>query len=255
MGANAVVDVSSPANRRITQSTGQVRRRWRLTRRRASGRAVVLQDRDFAPSRLLLDALRARPFDTEVVNLGRAAVLPDPESVDLAILVGTARVSGSDAPAWLEPEVDWLRRADRAGTAVLALGSAAPALAIALGGGVQRRPRSRRNWIRVATASPGPIAAGPWLAWEDDRILLPPGAEMLAQDHVGPQAFAVKQHLGVQFHPEATPEIVADWVLGSEEVLDFEGTMEATWRDYPAASVAARALFAGFVGSVAENRR
>jgi GMP synthase-like glutamine amidotransferase len=252
MGAHAVVDVPTSLDRPEGHLSGQIRRRWRLTRRPPSGRAVVLQDRGFSPSGLVLEALRARSFATEVVDLGGS--LPDPDSADLAVVVGTARVSSAAASAWLDPTVEWLREADRTGTAVLALGSAAPALAIALGGGVQRLSRSRRSWIRVLTTSPQAIASGPWLAWEDDGILLPPKARLLARDHVGPQAFAIKEHLGIQFHPEATPELVSEWVLASEEVLDFEGTLEAAWRDFPASSLAARGLFADFVASVASDR-
>jgi GMP synthase (glutamine-hydrolysing) len=254
MGVYDVVDVSS-AEVRIAGTAGQVSRRRRVARRTVAGRALVLQDRELAPGGALLDSLRARALEPEVLRVDRGGRLPEPQLLDLAIVVGTARVSGTDAPAWLEREVDWLRRADRAGTAVLALGAAAQALAIALGGAVKRVPQARRIWTRVTTTAPRRIAAGPWLAWEDDRIVLPPGAELLAHDRVGPQAFGVNEHLGVQFHPEATPEIVPDWVVTSEEVLDFQGIMEATWRDFPIASVAARQLFAEFVDSVAQDRR
>ena len=253
MGVHDVVDISS-AEVRIAGTAGQVNRRRRVARRTVAGRALVLQDRELVPGDTLLDSLRARALEPEVLRIDRGGRLPESELLDLAIVVGTARVSGTDAPAWLEREIDWLRRADRAGTAVLALGSAAQALAIALGGAVKRVPQARRIWTLVTTAAPRRIAAGPWLAWEDDRIVLPPGAELLAHDHVGPQAFGVNEHLGVQFHPEATPEIVPDWVATSEEVLDFQGIMEATWRDFPIASVAARQLFAEFVDSVAQER-
>lgn len=253
MGVHEIVDLSD-ADAPVPGTNGHVRRRWQLARRPVAGRALVLHDRELGPGGYLLDPLRARSFEPEVVRIDGDGLLPSPESLDLAIVVGTARVSGAVAPAWLERELDWLRRADRAGTAVLALGSAAQALAIALGGGVKALPRARRTWTRVTTTAPERIAAGPWLAWEDDLIVLPPGAELLAYDHVGPQAFGIGGHLGVQFHPEATPEIVPDWVLTSEEVVDFQGIMEATWRDFPVASLAAHRLFAAFVDSVAPSR-
>jgi GMP synthase (glutamine-hydrolysing) len=253
MGVHEVVEASS-ADMRAAGTVRQVIPRQRVAST-VSGRALVVQDRDLAAGDALLDSLRARALEPEILRIDGGSPLPEPELLNLAIVVGTARVSGPDAPAWLEREIDWLRRADQAGTAVLALGSAAQALAIALGGAVHRLPQTRRAWTRVTTEAPKRIAVGPWLAWEDDRIVLPPGAELLAHDHVGPQAFAVNEHLAVQFHPEATPEIVPDWVLTSEEVLDFQGIMEATWRDFPIASVAARHLFADFVGSLAEDHR
>lgn len=250
MSVHEAVD-STSADARISRTGGQARRRWRLPRRRVAGRALVLHDSDLAPGAALLDALRVRTLAPEVVRVDRGRRLPDPGSLQLAIVVGTARLSGADAPAWLDRQVDWLRRADRTGAPVLALGSAAQALAIALGGEVQHADRTRRSWIRVTTAAPALIAPGPWLAWDDDLILLPPGAELLAHDQLGPQAFRINKHVGVQFHPEATPETVAAWVLTSKETLDFQGIMEATWRDRPVASEASRRLFAEFAASVA----
>ena len=45
---------------------------------------------------------------------------------------------------------------------------------------------------------------------------------MLADSPAGPQAYTIGRSLGVQFHPEVTPEIVADWVAGSRDELDRE---------------------------------
>lgn len=246
---------SSYADLRVSRAAGAVRRHGRSARREAPARAVVLRDPELTPGAVLLDTLGAWDLEPEVVRVDRAGRLPDPELLDLAVVLGAARLSGEDAPAWLERELNWLRRADRAGTAILALGSAAHALAIALGGGVRRARRPRRVWTLVSTTAPAMIAAGPWLVWQDDVIVLPPDAEVLAHDHVGPQVFAVNGHLGVQFHPEATPEIVADWVRSNEEVLDFQGIMEASWRELPTAGEKAQRLFAEFVGPVAQARR
>ena len=51
------------------------------------------------------------------------------------------------------------------------------------------------------------------LQWHGDTFDLPEGATLLATDSECPhQAFSWKNAFGVQFHVEATPEIVADWV-------------------------------------------
>jgi hypothetical protein len=47
---------------------------------------------------------------------------------------------------------------------------------------------------------------------------------------------------------------VADWILSSHEVLDSQGVMEATWRDFPNASEDCHRLFAEFVDSVPQDR-
>lgn len=208
-------------------------------------RALVLYDQAAAADTALLESLQTQGFEASVLSVGRGSGAPDPEGLAVAVVVGGARADG------LDEQAGWLRRADRAGTAVMALGAAAQALAVALGGGVQRAPRPRRGWTKVTTVAPELIGTGPWLSWQDDDVLVPPGAEVLAHNHAGPQAFRIGRHLGLQLHPGVAPEVVADWVLSSPTVLDYQGIMEATWRDHRQASGAARQLFRAFAGSVA----
>ena len=46
---------------------------------------------------------------------------------------------------------------------------------------------------------------------------------LVAESDVGPQAFVAAQSMGVQFHPEVTPEIMEDWVSVYRHELDKEG--------------------------------
>ena len=55
------------------------------------------------------------------------------------------------------------------------------------------------------------IPPGPWLNVHFEGFTLPPGATLLARSAAGPSAFRHGPHLGVQVHPEVTPEIVAAW--------------------------------------------
>jgi hypothetical protein len=50
-----------------------------------------------------------------------------------------------------------------------------------------------------------------------------PGATLIAESDVGPQAFVSGRSLGLQFHPEVTPEIMHDWVRAYRHELDDEG--------------------------------
>lgn len=51
------------------------------------------------------------------------------------------------------------------------------------------------------------------LQWHGDTFDLPEGATLLATDSECPhQAFSWKNAYGVQFHVEATPDIVSDWI-------------------------------------------
>lgn len=237
--------------------TSSVRRRWVLPgRASALGTAAVLQVRDDAPGGLMLDALAARGLTPATVRVDRDEPLPDPASLKFAVLLGTANsVVYNRASRWQQIALEWLAAADRAGTPVLGLGSGAHTLAIALGGGVEPAPRPRRGWIRVETSAPDMVARGPWLAWNEGVIRLPTTASVLAQDHVGPQAFSVGRHVGVQFHPEVKPETVAGWVgFRRGEPLDGQAVLEATSRERVAAAAAAGRLFSAFIDSAVRRR-
>jgi len=254
MSTEKGVGVVTAASKRPRARSG-IRRRWVISRRRQGGdTAVVLHHRDHAPRGPLLDVLTARGFEPVHVRVQRGEPLPNLASVRLAVLIGSDR-STEHAESCADLELDWLHRLEATNAAVLALGSGAQTLATALGGEVQRLRRPRRGWVCVTTAEPQLISPGPWLAWQDAVIRLPPRAELLAHDRVGPQAFRVGRHLGVQFHPEVTPEIVGEWIASSHEVLDVQGIMEATGRDFRFASEAARRMFSAFFASVRDERR
>ncbi len=79
-------------------------------------------------------------------------------------------------------------------------------------------------------------------------IVLPPGAELLAENPSGPQAFRHGRHLGVQFHPEVTPAIIDAWIAGSRDGEVDAARMRAdTEREFGRAGRAAAELFGGFI--------
>jgi GMP synthase (glutamine-hydrolysing) len=217
--------------------------------------AVVLQHRDDAPGGLLIDVLAASGFRSTVVRVDQGETLPDPGAFTLAVTLGCDG-SDDDRADGLATELDWLGQADRAGPPVLGVGFGAQALAVALGGGVQRAPRARYGWLWLSTSIPGWISSGPWLTWQEDVIRLPSRARLLAHDRVGPQAFQAGGHLGLQFHPEITPKILGDWIAaGRAPSLDSQGVLEVTSREYAAASVAAERLLTTYVHSLTKRQR
>jgi GMP synthase-like glutamine amidotransferase len=214
--------------------------------------AVVLQHRDDAPGGLLVDVLAAAGFRSINVRVDRGEPLPDPESLSLAVTLGRDGTPHGEDASWVTSEIGWLREADRAGTAVLGVGSGAQTLATALGGGVERARRARHGWVWISSSIPGWISPGPWLAWQEDVIRLPPKARLLAHDSLGPQAYLAKGHLGVQFHPEVTPKILCDWIsTGHAAGLDSQGVLEVTSREYATASAAAHRLLSTYLHSLA----
>jgi GMP synthase-like glutamine amidotransferase len=218
--------------------------------------AVILQHQDDAPAGLLLDALAAAGVDWRTVHLDRGELPPEPESLELAVSLGSDASADDAGRDWIAGELEWLRAADGAGTTILGLCFGAQSLALALGGGVARARLPERGWVWISTDQPDFVGSGPWLTWHDDVIELPPGAELLAHNHSGPQAFRAGRHLGLQFHPEATPEIVAGWVLASRAgELDDQAILDRAAPEWRRASAGARRLFATFLSSVRSPTR
>lgn len=229
-----------------------IRRRWLGPRYRTSAGAdvLILQHQDNAPAGLLLDVLRSRHLTWRTIRVDRGERLPDPGSVAVAFVLGSDQSAHETTRHWLTAEIAWLRSADQAGTGILGLGFGAQALAIALGGDIERAHRTKRGWLHVSSADPQRIAPGAWFCWDDNLLHIPPGAELLADNESGPQAFGTAHHLGVQFHPEVTPKIIADWVQqDAESALVAERILEATAREFKAAALAAQLLFTTFTSA------
>jgi GMP synthase (glutamine-hydrolysing) len=217
-------------------------------------KALILQHDGDAPAGLALEALQARDISWQIVRLDRGEPLPHPDDVTFAISLGS-EASADDELDWIATELAWLRAADRAGTPILGVCFGAQILATALGGGVGRARRPERGWVHVSTSEPELIAPGPWLTWHNDEISLPSGAKLVALNESGVQAFRLRGHLGVQFHPEATPEIVAAWAQHSRDGgLDVQALMAETAREFRRAAGDAGALFTSFIDGVRRPR-
>jgi GMP synthase-like glutamine amidotransferase len=102
----------------------------------------------------------------------------------------------------------------------------------------------------VDTLIPHLIPTGPWLTWQHDVISLPPHAQVLAHNRLGPQVFRVGRHLGVQFHPEATRSSAADWTRPSDGSPEPDRLLDLIARDPDAGTSSARRLFATFLDTL-----
>jgi GMP synthase (glutamine-hydrolysing) len=212
--------------------------------------ALVLHHGDGAPSGQLLNALVTRGSEAVVVRVTGATELPDPTMVRVAIVVGSDRFQDAGTEGYLDGELDWARRADGAGTAIMGIGHGARMLAAALGGQVIPAARPIRGWVMVDTSLPHLVPTGPWLTWQHDIVRLPSHAQVLAHNRLGPQAFRLGRHLGVQFHPEATPRMVADWIRSDDDSLEPDQVLGVVSRDQRAAASCTTRLFSTFINSV-----
>jgi hypothetical protein len=99
------------------------------------------------------------------------------------------------------------------------------------------------------------LPEGPWLVWHEDNFAWPPGTTALAWTDAAPQAFGRDGHLGLQFHPEATCEMVDSWLAADARKLEqHDVDMTALWHETRrlngAAETAATALFESYLDQV-----
>lgn len=211
---------------------------------------LVLQHGPLGPAGVFEDWLRARGIPYEVHAAWRDPLPPDPADYAAVVPLGSEHSAAATDPAWIAQEVALLREAIAADVPVLGLCFGGQALAVALGGDVRPAATPEVGWLPVDTEDPDTVPPGPWLQFHWEVFTTPPGADEVARTAAGPAAFRLGRHLGTQFHPEATPEIVDAWAhaetrlpaLGlTPEELQAQGEQHA-----PAAAEQAYRLFDGW---------
>lgn len=220
--------------------------------------ALVLEHEPDAPAALLAQWAADRGVAIEVIAAGQP--IPDPADRPFLVSLGSEASAFDDDVTWLARERSALHRALEHDVAVLGICFGAQHLARALGGGVALASRPEVGWLDIETLAPDVVPPGPWLQWHRDAFTVPPGAEPLAHSSVCAQAFRLGPHLGVQFHPEVTPAVVADWVAHYPASVKRAGTDAATVLDGStrhAAGARARAwaLFDGFLARARSDDR
>lgn len=161
-------------------------------------------------------ALATLGYEVQVTTLVDGRPAPDPREAGLVVVLGSEASASDDPdvdnrPDWLDEELAWLRGCVDAGTPVLGICFGAQALARVLGAHVGRGPRPERGFVCLDSADDDALPAGTWLEFHDDAFTLPPGATEIARNEIGVQAFVHGPHLGVQFHPEITPDAFDTW--------------------------------------------
>jgi len=223
-------------------------------------RALVIQHERPTPPGLIEPWLLERGAEVEILRIDEEDPHDlNPRDYGLIVSLGSEFAAYEDSIAWISHEIDLLRAATEADVPILGVCFGGQLLARTLGGEVFRSAREEIGWLPVETHDPELVSDGPWFQWHFDTFTAPPGAQVLAETSVGPQAYSIGRSLGVQFHPEVTPEIMGSWVRTYRHELDEHGVdpdrlLEETHERSKSARTTSRNLFDRFLERVARPR-
>lgn len=149
----------------------------------------------------------------------------------VVILGGPIGVYEDDRYPFLREELAAIRARLEVRRATLGICLGAQLIAQALGAEVAPGPEKEIGWGSIALTEAGkrsvlaPFADVPVLHWHGDNAGLPPGAVNLASTPACPhQAFAIGDTiLALQFHIEADPARIEQWLIGHTVELGKAG--------------------------------
>ncbi len=233
-----------------------------------TGKVTVIQHNESVPLDRYGTWLADAGVDIQLVKPFDGDAVPTAAEVTggLLVLGGTwTAYSDADAP-WLPATRQLLADAVDANVPTLAICLGHQLLAAALGGEIVVASPERElglfqlSFAKEAEVDPvlGPaidaarVVGSAWVieAHNDAVSVLPRGVAPLASTSThANQAFRVGSALGIQFHPEASPELVRQWAE-RDESLDA-AAVEAGVRELdPAIAAFGAALLAGFVDQI-----
>jgi GMP synthase-like glutamine amidotransferase len=186
-------------------------------------KALIVEHERATPGGLMYDWLDSHDIDVEELRIDIEERDVDPSEYDLIVPLGSEFAVFDNHIEWIPRERKLLRRALDADRSVLGLCFGGQQLAHELGGDAFRSNVSEIGWLPVRTKDPELVPEGPWFQWHFDTFTAPAGAQVIADSDVGPQAFVIGRSMGVQFHPEVTPQIMDEWVRVYRHELDAEG--------------------------------
>jgi len=220
-------------------------------------RALVLRHHLEDSPGLVGEAFEARGFELDVVTINEHSPTPSLDGFDVVVILGSnyAVYDEEVEAAWFGRELALIGDADRRGLPILGICFGAQALCLYFGGDVRRAPESEVGWFEVDVLPGVELASGPWFEFHFDHCTLPDSAQVWATSSRAVQAFAIGQHVGVQFHPEIDDVQLQRWLNSDEEGaralnMDLDALVEETARETPAARVRTRELVDLFLGHV-----
>lgn len=186
-------------------------------------RTLILQHEAATPPGHMTGWLAEQSADVEVLRIDEVESRIDPRDYDLIVSLGSEFAAFDDSVPFVPREVKLFEQAIESDVPILGLCFGGQMLARVLGSRLFRSDQPEIGWLPVRTNDPELVSVGPWFQWHFDTFTPPPGSRVVAETDVATQAFVVGRSLGLQFHPEVTPEIMDDWVRVYPHELEAEG--------------------------------
>jgi len=198
----------------------------------AGKRVLIVRNSETAPEGAFGTWLADQGADVTIVS---GEVLPQREAAafaaDLVVLLGSPHGVYDTHIPWIAAQRGIVRRLADARRPILGICFGAQMLAAATGGAAMPIGDGRAFLgVFGNEEASAEIWRGPYVRWHGDHFTAPPGATVLARDGGTIQAFRHANRLGVQFHPEATPEIVRGWVARFADRVDGPAVIAAADR-------------------------
>ena len=192
---------------------------------------LIVAHTSLAPYGLVGRMILEQGASITVVWPSEGVPLPEkPDAYDGLVILGGLQNAMQDKefPHFI-PLMALIHDFERVEKPVLGICLGAQLLARSHGARVHRMLQAERGFTlvkRTAAAKSDPLFSltpeTPYLMeWHEDTFDLPSGARLLATgDNCANQAFCIgRASYGVQFHPEATPEIIRGWLDSRSENL------------------------------------
>ena len=186
-------------------------------------RTLILQHEAATPPGLMTGWLAEQQADVVTLRIDEDGAEVDPSEFGLIVSLGSEFAAFDDSIPFVPREAKLFTQAFQRDVPILGLCFGGQMLARVLGAKLFRSEVAEIGWLPVRSRDPEVVSEGPWFQWHFDSFSAPPGARVLADTDVGPQAFMAGRSLGLQFHPEVTPEIMDEWVRVYPHELRAEG--------------------------------